>query len=593
MRKGSQDGPQRAEPAAGRRAAVTRKPSETTRNPLWNQLATRVQPRSNPPSAAARGVAGSGGRLPHLEAIQSAFGAHDVTAIRSHTGPEAAAACQALGAQGYATGQDVALARPTLFNAAHEAAHVVQQRGGVQLRDGVGRARDVHEQHADAVAAAVVAGRSAERLLDATPGSGGVTAGAAPVQFKEDDESAAPAAKSQAATDDLDAILRAGQRERDNPPERAQTMANGASIVYRILRVFHPEISQRWWISGVGGSASVTGLKLERSGAKNVSITVGRDFILQTDERRLQDRVNDVARAFQSLDANAKDPGTQTTTAASVDLAGAIEEGGKLFADKAEFGVTAGSQAGPDAGDGYDARYWKEEGRALVSIVEPWLAMSLLVQYLGGPIPTVDGRQTRWHFDCFEGMEVVRKYAEWRTVSRSEFNRRNSPLRLGFMAYLRQGAADLEKAIRADSAKGKPYLLGEEKAVMKGGIMAFEPERIPAGTSMAQVLEEAPVGSWICWTNADVTARLLAHEKLKTSGRPIGTAQQEFIDRIKPWENENALKIGRDRYSAFPFGVVTAAEIMQGMAEIVHKPNPVPAGYIAKYIYLSTIAKKK
>lgn len=55
---------------------------------------------------------------------------------------------------------------PTLHTVAHEAAHVVQQRGGVQRKAAVGEAGDAYEAHADAVADAVVAGRSAEALLD-------------------------------------------------------------------------------------------------------------------------------------------------------------------------------------------------------------------------------------------------------------------------------------------------------------------------------------------------------------------------------------------------------------------------------------------
>jgi hypothetical protein len=63
-------------------------------------------------------------------------------------------------------GNDVAFGEaPDLHTAAHEAAHVVQQRGGVQLKGGVGKDGDHYEQHADAVADAVVAGRSAEGLL--------------------------------------------------------------------------------------------------------------------------------------------------------------------------------------------------------------------------------------------------------------------------------------------------------------------------------------------------------------------------------------------------------------------------------------------
>jgi hypothetical protein len=134
--------------------------------------------------AAATGVAGSGGALPHRPTIQQLFGRHDVSGINAHVGGAAATASRAIGAEAYATGHDVAFASaPSLHTAAHEAAHVVQQRGGVQLKGGVGEAGDPYERHADAVADAVVAGRSAGSLLDAHAGTTG--AGAAAVQREE------------------------------------------------------------------------------------------------------------------------------------------------------------------------------------------------------------------------------------------------------------------------------------------------------------------------------------------------------------------------------------------------------------------------
>jgi hypothetical protein len=129
-------------------------------------------------ATAGRGVAGASAPLPHQDAIQRSFGKHDVSGVRAQVGGEAADASKSLGAQAYATGDRVAFAAaPDLHTAAHEAAHVVQQAGGVQLKDGLGQAGDAHEQHADAVADAVVGGRSAEALLD---GYGSGAGGAAP-----------------------------------------------------------------------------------------------------------------------------------------------------------------------------------------------------------------------------------------------------------------------------------------------------------------------------------------------------------------------------------------------------------------------------
>ncbi|MFO0749303.1 MAG: DUF4157 domain-containing protein [Myxococcota bacterium] len=130
--------------------------------------------------AAAEGVASGGGALPHGDKIQKAFGRHDVSHVRAHTGPAAAAASRAIGAEAYATGDRVAFGgEPDLHTAAHEAAHVIQQKQGVSLKGGVGASGDVYERQADAVADRVVQGKSAEDLLGAPAASGGGGGGAA------------------------------------------------------------------------------------------------------------------------------------------------------------------------------------------------------------------------------------------------------------------------------------------------------------------------------------------------------------------------------------------------------------------------------
>jgi hypothetical protein len=121
--------------------------------------------------AAAEGLAGGGQPLPHLDRIQASFGpSHDLSGVRAHVGGPAAEASRGIGADGFASGNAVAFReQPDLALAAHEAAHVVQQRQGVHLKGGVGEAGDAHEQQADAVAERVVAGDSAADLL---PGGG-------------------------------------------------------------------------------------------------------------------------------------------------------------------------------------------------------------------------------------------------------------------------------------------------------------------------------------------------------------------------------------------------------------------------------------
>lgn len=131
--------------------------------------------------SAQAGRATPASELPHAELIQSSFGRHDISHIQAHVGSSAAASARAMGAAAYATGRDVVFAgRPDLHLAAHEAAHVVQQRAGIHLSGGIGQVGDSYEQHADAVADRVVAGRSAEALLD--PFATGAPSSAAPVQ---------------------------------------------------------------------------------------------------------------------------------------------------------------------------------------------------------------------------------------------------------------------------------------------------------------------------------------------------------------------------------------------------------------------------
>jgi hypothetical protein len=129
---------------------------------------------ASPTEIARQGTSGVGGSLPHLDLIQKSFGHHDVSGVTAHQDRAAGRAAGSLGASAFAFGNSVAFAgTPDLHTAAHEAAHVVQQRGGVQLKGGIDSPGDEHERHADAVADAVVAGHSAVPLLEQYSGGRG------------------------------------------------------------------------------------------------------------------------------------------------------------------------------------------------------------------------------------------------------------------------------------------------------------------------------------------------------------------------------------------------------------------------------------
>ena len=159
--------------------APTRKPVTSARGVLriHQQSSAASTSAENPEAireAARHGTSGVGGPLPHLATIQRAFGAFPLASIRGHTDPMAAQAARSMGAVAFAYGEHVAFSHPPdIRTAAHEAAHVVQQRFGVQLKDGVGRAGDRYEQHADTVAELVAQGQFAAKLLDRYPATRG------------------------------------------------------------------------------------------------------------------------------------------------------------------------------------------------------------------------------------------------------------------------------------------------------------------------------------------------------------------------------------------------------------------------------------
>src|SRR5579872_4454935 len=121
--------------------------------------------------AAEQGIRTPASSLPYVARIQQSFGHHDISGIQAHLGSQATRSADAIRASAYTTGNHVVFARTAdVRTAAHEAAHVVQQRAGVNLAQGVGRAGDMYEQHAEAVAQQVTAGQSAEALLDQVAG---------------------------------------------------------------------------------------------------------------------------------------------------------------------------------------------------------------------------------------------------------------------------------------------------------------------------------------------------------------------------------------------------------------------------------------
>lgn len=123
-----------------------------------------------------------GTQLPHLDAIARSFGpGHDLSTVRAQVGGPAVRWNALLGASAFTQGEQIAFrAQPGLDEAAHEAAHVVQQRQGAYPPGGLSHAGDRWERKADAVADQVTHGESAADLLG--PPAPPVRGTSAPVQ---------------------------------------------------------------------------------------------------------------------------------------------------------------------------------------------------------------------------------------------------------------------------------------------------------------------------------------------------------------------------------------------------------------------------
>ena len=136
----------------------------------WAQNSSMPPSTSHIHRAAQAGVTGPGERLPHYRAIQRSFGpAHDLSGVRAHVGGPAPRASQAMQATAFTAGEHIGFkAAPDLWLAAH----VVQQRSGVSLYGGVGRAGDRYERQADAVADRVASGRPVHDLLAGSGAAG-------------------------------------------------------------------------------------------------------------------------------------------------------------------------------------------------------------------------------------------------------------------------------------------------------------------------------------------------------------------------------------------------------------------------------------
>ena len=105
------------------------------------------------------------------------------------------------------------------------------------------------------------------------------------------------AADDMAADADVARILRAADRAQKEPDDRTGMFLRGSEIAYRIISKFLAHYSDR--ISGAGCNDTVDGVKAERSGRNNISVTIGRAYVLSLNAQTLQAHVAQMEEALK------------------------------------------------------------------------------------------------------------------------------------------------------------------------------------------------------------------------------------------------------------------------------------------------------
>ena len=526
---------------------------------------------STAPASVDRVLASSGRPLePALRRdMEGRFG-HDFSRVRVHSGGAAEQSAQDVNAYAYTVGHDIVFGASRFAPVtnegrrliAHELTHVVQQTTSEGVC--VGQGSGIGDLSTISLNSLVHPRRGALQRQAAST----------------------PAGSQNVEPDEVGKAVRAAERARRDPKNQTAMMINGSEIVYRLIQAFLPDYANR--ISGVGYEEKQQGVRVEISNT-SISITIGQQFILGTTEKTIERRALDLGVAIfakaprkkenQRGLLGAMEAESQRAPGPQISFDEALKEGARVLHDTG-FGLTCGTQSGPDTNDHYDARDWKEkEGRReiLVSKIEPWLAFTNFVRNRRDSVPSPSGGTTRWSFDCFGFVIVNRIYAHWRTLTRSEFNSHFTPFEMGINARINE---EWEKPIEAVRAGDKPFIAGDVKPNAAG---EFVEERIPVGKTWDQILETAPVGSQVTWGNQDA--------KNKCRNNP----DLSFC----PFMYENSTKVGPNEYSAKPFGIVTREFIEDAMAKSVlveeNKPTTSAAKkvYIKRFVYISAVRLPK
>jgi predicted chitinase len=261
---------------------------------------------------------------------------HDFSRVRVHTDARAAESASAVDATAYTVGQQVVFGagkyRPRDGEGrrllAHELTHVVQQSGA----GGAGG-------HTSEAPLEAEADRNAEAVNNARPVGVRLRAGAGAIQRQS----------AEARDEEVEKILGAATRAKATPEDRTSMLVRGSSITYRLIGKYLRGYSGR--LSGVSYDEKVAGVLAQKSGRENISVTVGKDFILGTTAGTLKAQVAQLEAALKATGV-APLPEVASPEAAPAAQQPAIPD--PVIAQQAGWGAAYGPNPKTYVGESYE-----------------------------------------------------------------------------------------------------------------------------------------------------------------------------------------------------------------------------------------------
>jgi hypothetical protein len=179
--------------------------------------------------------------------------------------------------------------------------------------------------------------------------------------------------------------------------------------------------------------------------------------------------------------------------------------------EKEKIGFARAENWDPEKGDDwFDHSFWKKKD-------DPEFQYKLVLLDGKSPAAAIDalfGHQERWHVDCSQFVQVAHLFALRHALGAEEFDHRQKAA--GAVELKQQGSTGVRRALLfRRTSPNKPMRRSADEQE--------EPK------SVEQLLDEAPAGSRVMWTNLDPDAN--------------GT----------PFKNENTLKLGIDSFAAHGF----------------------------------------